>query len=186
MNNSFSFTKLPEPKEISNIIREFEIDATRSTLQLIYTNPNDLFNFFASSYKLISAAGGIVRNNSGDILFIFRNAVWDLPKGKVEKYETPEQSALREVIEETGLSALSIKTKLPCTYHTYTENNIDILKRTHWFEMIAERNEKFIPQKEEGITEIKWVNYNNTESILKNSYLSISNLLHDYLKLSKP
>jgi len=186
MNNSFSFTKLPEPNEIENIIREFEIDATHSTLELIYTNPNDLFNVFASCYKLISAAGGIVRNNSGDILFIFRNGVWDLPKGKTEKNETHEQSALREVMEETGLTALSIKTNLPCTFHKYTMNNSDILKKTHWFEMIAEKNEKLIPQTKEGITDIKWINCNDTEAILKNSYLSISDLVFDYLKLSKP
>ena len=36
-------------------------------------------------------------------LFILRNVVWDIPKGKLEKGETPELAAVREIEEECGL-----------------------------------------------------------------------------------
>ena len=50
----------------------------------------------------------MVYNDKGEILFIFRNGKWDLPKGGTEKNETMEETAMREVEEETGVNGLSI------------------------------------------------------------------------------
>ena len=53
--------------------------------------------------KGIVAAGGIVKNEEGKTLIIFRRGFWDLPKGKVEKGEKIINAAQREVEEETGV-----------------------------------------------------------------------------------
>ena len=53
------------------------------------------------------AGGGKVYNPKNEILFIFRNGKWDLPKGKAEAKETINLTALREVEEETGITGLS-------------------------------------------------------------------------------
>ena len=46
---------------------------------------------------VVKAGGGLVYNSKGEILFIFRNGKWDLPKGGTEKNETMEETAMREV-----------------------------------------------------------------------------------------
>jgi len=50
---------------------------------------------------------------------IFRRGKWDLPKGKLDKGETLEQCAVREVREETGLKKIKLQSPLMTTYHTY-------------------------------------------------------------------
>jgi hypothetical protein len=63
---------------------------------------------FNSLFKKINAAGGIVKNNKGEYLFIKRLGLWDLPKGKLHKKESSRDGAIREVGEETGLTDLII------------------------------------------------------------------------------
>jgi hypothetical protein len=62
---------------------------------------------------VVKAGGGLVYNSKGEVLFIFRNGKWDLPKGGTEKNETMEETAIREVEEETGVTGLKITNKLP-------------------------------------------------------------------------
>ena len=59
--------------------------------------------------KLIMAAGGIVEQD-GEILLVQRPRYrdWSLPKGKLDRGETPLQAALREVREETGYRAKAV------------------------------------------------------------------------------
>lgn len=70
--------------------------------------------------SVIRAAGGVVcrKSRSGDteIAVIHRPAYddWTLPKGKVEPQETPEDCAIREVREETGLRCELVRA-LGCT-----------------------------------------------------------------------
>jgi 8-oxo-dGTP pyrophosphatase MutT (NUDIX family) len=104
---------------------------------------------------------------------IYRNGKWDLPKGKLEKGETPEIAALREVQEECGLSNLKIKGKLSPTYHTYIEKGQPILKKTWWYEMIGDDRRKLKPQTEEGITQVAWLDDIGVYNALKNTYASI-------------
>src|SRR5262245_43144571 len=61
---------------------------------------------FFKHFHLIEAAGGIVQNDKKELLFIHRLGKWDLPKGKIEKKESPETCAVREVEEETGVTNL--------------------------------------------------------------------------------
>src|SRR3569833_145078 len=60
------------------------------------------------SITLIEAAGGVVENDKGDLLFIYRNIKWDLPKGKLEIGEMKKVGAVREVEEECGIKVGSI------------------------------------------------------------------------------
>ncbi|HET9056944.1 MAG TPA: NUDIX domain-containing protein [Chitinophagaceae bacterium] len=128
---------------------------------------------FWKHFTLLIAAGGLVENEKKQLLLIFRRGKWDLPKGKMDKGETPEACAIREVQEETGLQKIQIKKKITVTYHTYEEFGKHILKENHWYKMKASSSEKFIPQTEEDIGEIHWVEKDKIDEYLKNTYPSI-------------
>ena len=128
---------------------------------------------------MIEAAGGLVFNKDGDILMIFRNGKWDLPKGKLEKEESIEKCAIREVNEECGIGDLQIVKQLTDTYHTYELNGRKILKRTFWFKMKTGYNRQLIPQTKEGITKAVWVKQHEIIEKLQNSYGNIIELLKD-------
>ncbi|MEE2700517.1 MAG: NUDIX domain-containing protein [Bacteroidota bacterium] len=132
---------------------------------------------FCCDYVMIEAAGGVVYNQKGEVLMIFRNGKWDLPKGKLEVEETIEQCAIREVIEESGVANLSITKKLKDTYHTYELKGEAVLKRTYWFEMFTDFNGELVPQTKEGITKVFWVNKKEIADKLKCSYPNIVELL---------
>jgi 8-oxo-dGTP diphosphatase len=57
------------------------------------------------SERRIEAAGGVVVADDGQVLLVHRPRYddWTLPKGKLDRGETFEAAALREVREETGL-----------------------------------------------------------------------------------
>ncbi|MBC8510392.1 MAG: NUDIX domain-containing protein, partial [Cryomorphaceae bacterium] len=95
----------------------------------------DNWEIFCADYSLIEAAGGLVYNDECQLLMIFRNNKWDLPKGKLEQNENIKECAIREVQEECGILGLSILNTLQDTYHTYEINGKKILKRTYWFAM---------------------------------------------------
>ena len=88
-----------------------------------------------SKIPVAKAGGGLVFNADGDVLFIFRNGKWDLPKGKAERKETIEETSIREVEEETGVKGLEIKKLLDTTYHIFKRNGRYKIKITYWFEM---------------------------------------------------
>ena len=129
-------------------------------------------------YQIIEAAGGIVRNQNDEILMIFRLGKWDLPKGKLEEGESVQEGAVREVIEECGISGLRVLHELPMTYHTYRIGDENILKRTYWFEMKTEHNADLVPQIEEHIEKAQWVNPDFLDEYLGNTYASIHWLLN--------
>ena len=136
-----------------------------------------ILKIFKKKYPEIIAAGGKVINNKSEILFIYRNKKWDLPKGKAEKNENIAQTAIREVEEETGIKNLSIIKPLEKTYHIFNRVGINYLKTTYWFEMKSDFNGKFKPQKKEGITRVEWIGIENLSSILPKSYANIRLLI---------
>lgn len=136
-------------------------------------------------YTEVRAAGGLVVNEDGALLMIFRRGHWDLPKGKIDAGESVLDCAVREVKEETGLSDVQAKSKLKTTYHLYEEHNKAILKTTDWFSMESE-NEILIPQLEEDILIARWVSKPEASLLLKQSYSIIRELvLEHYLKDKK-
>lgn len=69
------------------------------------------------------------RTRSGDL-------VWGLPKGHLDSGESPEEAAIREVREETGLIA-EIRDPLGTISYTYSWEGQGISKIVHFFLMRA-------------------------------------------------
>jgi 8-oxo-dGTP pyrophosphatase MutT (NUDIX family) len=141
---------------------------------------------FWKKFNLIQAGGGLVNNGEHAWLFMFRRGKWDLPKGKLDAGETLEQCAVREVGEETGLSAVQLHSPLLITYHTYDENGKHILKETHWYRMSVSGGQAAIPvpderiarfQQYEAITEIVWADKERIAALTKNTFPSIIDVL---------
>ena len=144
----------------------------------IFSNEYEfILNMFKKKYPEIIAAGGKVINNKSEILFIYRNKKWDLPKGKAEKNEIISETELREVEEETGIKNLSIIKPLDKTYHIFKRGGKNYLKSTYWFEMQSDFIGKLKPQKKEGITRVEWIGIENLSSILAKSYANIRLLI---------
>ena len=147
----------------------------------IYEPGNDILEKFASKIPMIVAAGGLVKNKKGKVLFIFREGKWDLPKGKLDKGESIEAAAIREVEEETGVQNIQVKRFLQTTYHIFRRNGQYRLKKVYWFEMFTDYKGELIAQEDEGITEVKWKGPKKTEKALKNSYKNIRILFEENL-----
>jgi len=136
--------------------------------------------FIKSKFKIIEAGGGVVQKNDKSLM-IYRLGKWDLPKGKIEKRETTIDGAKREVEEECSV-AVTVKSKICVTWHTYVQKDNDILKKTTWYLMECEDDSKMKPQLEEGIDEVKWMNKKEIDIALYNSYRSIQHVYKKYLK----
>lgn len=133
------------------------------------------------TFKMAPAAGGIVEKD-GKFATIVRNGIPDLPKGHIEKGESPENAALREVQEETGIGKLQIVKALPSTWHCYQVGEEWRLKRTYWYLMNTTEAIQPKPQTEEGISEIKLVGNEDIEAFLKNTFRSICEILEKDLR----
>ena len=128
------------------------------------------------TFQMAPAAGGVVVKDE-NFVSIVRHDIPDLPKGHIEQGESPEQAALREVEEETGISKLQIVKALPCTWHCYLEHEEWKLKRTYWYLMQSEASLQAKPQTEEGISEVKLIGTEEIEGFLKGTFRSISEIL---------
>ena len=127
--------------------------------------------------NVVLAGGGLVENEKGEVLFMFRRGKWDLPKGKLDEGETMENCAVREVMEETGISKPELKKLLLVTEHIYVELGKEILKQTHWYLMKSSSQEILIPQTEEDISILKWAGKTDLPIILNNTYPGIIEVL---------
>jgi len=137
----------------------------------------ELKKAFYKKFTIVQAAGGLVLNKAQNILMIFRRGKWDLPKGKLDKGETLEDCAVREVEEETGLQNVKLVSPLMVTCHTYHEGTRFILKESHWYNMIVQGEQQLVPQAAEAITEIKWVNYGEAEKLFPQCYPSVIDVI---------
>ena len=146
---------------------------------IYHPNNEELLNKFTKKIPLVVAAGGVVTNRAGKVLFIYRNDKWDLPKGKLDKGETLEQCALREVEEETGVQGLKIENILKTTYHVFKRNGTYKLKEVHWFAMKTSYKGELIGQLDEGIVKVKWKGPHKIAKALDNSYTNIKILFED-------
>jgi ADP-ribose pyrophosphatase YjhB (NUDIX family) len=133
------------------------------------------------TFKILEAAGGLVKNPQGEYLFIFRLGKWDLPKGKREKGETLEHCAVREVQEECGLKRLKVTRQLRSTYHMYYLKGNPVIKKSYWF--IMECSERTLtPQTEEDILDAQWMSLDEIKhTVLKNTYASIGDFVRETL-----
>jgi 8-oxo-dGTP pyrophosphatase MutT (NUDIX family) len=131
----------------------------------------------------IIAAGGIVVNPNKEILWIFRRGFWDLPKGKLDPNETIEACALREVMEETGVSNLVLGDLIMTTTHLYHDMylNTEVEKTTYWYKMTTDQLQDGIPQTEEDIEAIAWVKNEDIAPYLAKTYDTIKQVMASFL-----
>jgi NUDIX domain len=91
-------------KELKWYVDFLEKNSGNIRVCALYAEDADkLWADFRSCFTELPAAGGCVFNEQQELLVFFRRGSWDLPKGKIDPGETPEQASVREVQEETGL-----------------------------------------------------------------------------------
>jgi len=170
--------------DLNIVIYKFLANNHISSLHIFGKKPKKILKKIKTVFHYIKAAGGVVVNNTGEILLIRRRGKWDLPKGKKEKKEDIELTAIREVCEECGLNPelLKIENFIDNAFHIYEEGPDFILKRTSWFVMKYSGTNVLIPQTEEDITKAKWVKPEELPRYLKKTFLNITVILEKYLK----
>ncbi|OEY73094.1 NUDIX hydrolase [Salegentibacter salarius] len=174
-----NYVSLPIKKvRIKRIIKKI------SKGELLYVNlyhekEEKLLKHLFKKLRVVTAAGGMVLNDKDEILFIYRKKRWDLPKGKTEKNETIEASAIREVEEETGVEGLKVTKFLQKTYHIFKRKGRYRLKVTHWYEMRTSYEGELRPETKEGIEKAKWKDLKKSQKALQKSYANIKLLFSE-------
>ncbi len=174
-----NYVSLPIKKvRIKRIIKKI------SKGELLYVNlyhekEEKLLKHLFKKLRVVTAAGGMVLNDKDEILFIYRKKRWDLPKGKTEKDETIESSAIREVEEETGVEGLKVTKFLQKTYHIFKRKGRYRLKVTHWYEMRTSYDGELRPETKEGIEKAKWKDLKKSQKALQKSYANIKLLFSE-------
>lgn len=117
------------------------------------------------------SCGAIVINKNNKILLVHHNAGhWDFPKGHIENRETEEQTAIREVKEETNIDIIINNKYRYTTSYSPKEN---VIKEVVYF-LAQNIDEDKNPQLEE-VSEVKWftfeeamntITYENSKEIL--------------------
>jgi mutator protein MutT len=169
-------------KQLFQVIDSLEKAARFDAVIVHHEDPDSIFETFKGIFKILEAAGGIIENENNDLLFIFRRGFWDLPKGKIDKGETPEQAAVREVAEETGLDKVTLGSFIGYTWHTYRTPKNRILKKTWWYKMTT-KNTNLTLQAEEDIEDAKWAPLNEFLKSRPRIYNSIVDILHQNQQL---
>lgn len=171
--NASLFFEFTSRRELLKLLRMFEKTESIPNMTVYSKDFKALKKALKSCFRMIKAAGGLVRNEKDEVLMILRRGFWDLPKGKVERNENYLLAGLREVKEECGLSHLEQPVKLTTTYHVYRINNKPVLKKTVWFEMKNTGSEVLKPQVQEEITQVQWVPTDAIHSYTSNTYGNI-------------
>ncbi len=118
-----------------------------------------------------TSCGGVVIFR-GKILLLYKNYKnrydgWVLPKGTVEEGEEYNETALREVHEETGVSANIIK-YVGKSQYTFNTSNDTIVKDVHWYLMMSDSYYSK-PQREEFFVDSGYYKYHEAYHMLKYS-----------------
>src|SRR3954464_4386927 len=129
--------------------------------------------------RVETSAGGVVYrpHEGGPQVLLIRDPYnnWGLPKGHIEGGETPEQAALREVEEETGLLELESIAQLPTIDWYFRDRGKLVHKFCHFFLIVSLAGDP-APQLDEGITECSWlafeqaverVSYDNARDVIR-------------------
>ena len=167
-----------ELKELMNFLNANSY-CLNINLICISEDPFEMFNDFQLNFEIILAAGGVVQNSKKDVLMIYRNCIWDLPKGKIEINEPPKLAAIRELKEETNVSVETVNSNHFSTYHIYLSMSKVILKKTKWFFIKTNLEHQLIPQLEEGITAVSWISSSKIKNI--KTYNSIKDVLNFFI-----
>ncbi len=116
-----------------------------------------------------TSAGGIVyRVQNGEPLFLlirdsYRN--WGFPKGHLEGVEQPQEAALREVQEETGLGELRLDGAIETIDWFFRFRGKLVHKVCHFY-LMHTRHARTSPQREEGITACRWARFDEATKLI--------------------
>jgi len=132
----------------------------------------------------VKAAGGLVINEKGEILVIYRKGIWDLPKGEMDRGESLESTAVRETSEETGVpkNKLNVITFLTTTRHVFYKD-VEKMKDCSWFLMQTKYTGGLMPDFNEGIEKCEWLSLDEFKKISKDSPARIRYLIDFYEQL---
>lgn len=165
--------------ELQVLFEEFINYQTHSVLTFETSNLENALIKFSELFKVIYAAGGLIKQND-KYLFIYRLKKWDLPKGKIDKGESPKQAAIRECEEECAITKLTITKELAPTYHIYEHKGGYALKKTFWYAMDTKHIGHLIPQTEENIERVEWFDKADIDEVVKiNSYPAILDVIQN-------
>ena len=136
-----------------------------------------------------TSCGGVVIFR-GKILLLYKNFKnkyegWVLPKGTVEQGEEYKETALREVKEETGVSAEIVK-YIGKSQYTFNVPNDVVDKDVHWY-LMSSNNYYSKPQKEEYFEDSGYYKYHEAYHLLKfsNEKQILEKAYNEYLELKK-
>ncbi len=163
------------------MLLESAINGGARKITFYCSNVEHSWREFIAQFHFVAAAGGCVVNDRGEVLFIHRLDRWDLPKGKVEPGEDLQVAAVREVEEECSIHDLEVEEHALSTWHTYVQDGVQMIKCTYWYFMRYHGNETPIPQSIEGITAVKWAPASEWPELLRNSFPSVSDVVHAYI-----
>ena len=159
----------------AKIIKKVE---TCKSVILVSEDPDATFEAICEEFKVVRAAGGVVTNSRNELLMIRLRNRWDLPKGHIEPNEESRTAALREVEEETGISAEHLDEKpLITTWHAYNIYGPWELKSTDWWRMRTTTDHAPQPQHDEGITEVRWMVCEARIEALNDTYETIKEVV---------
>jgi 8-oxo-dGTP pyrophosphatase MutT (NUDIX family) len=160
-----------------------EADDSEFSIFLPEIQPELGFALLKKILPIQTAAGGILQAPDDYFLFIKRLGRWDLPKGKPEGLETPLQTAIREVIEETGVPEVSNPRFITNSYHTYPSGGETILKETVWYHFHCSEAYPLKPQTEEAIEEAGWIKQAEVERILPEAWPSVRDVWNHFTQM---
>ena len=114
------------------------------------------------------SAGGIILD-SGKLLIILMKTpdnqkVWTFPKGHIEKGETPEIAAVREVMEEAGYKC-RIKKEIFKANYSFIRDGFNVEKVVDWF-LMEKISGNGVPRAKNEIFDLKWLTIDEAEKIL--------------------
>lgn len=165
-------------------IKSWLDDETLENLDLSDADGENLARAIKTLFRQAPAAGGVVIIDN-QFVAIERNGIPDLPKGHIEKGETPEVAALREVEEETGITDLETIKELPATWHCYLLDNQWTIKKTNWYLMKTKSGMKNTPQAEEGISKVYLVDKEHVGDFQERTFASLKTLVPTILNLMR-
>ena len=176
-DSPFFYVKFTNKKFVVQMLKSKKV----KMLYLYHSKEAKLWYYFLNMFKLIEAAGGLVRNlKTNHFLFIFRNKKWDLPKGRINKNEGVQKAAIREVEEETGVKNLSITKPLNTTFHIFKRNRKYRLKKTFWYLMETDYNGELTPETKEGIEKAIWIEKKLIVSLRSEMYHNINLVISNH------
>ena len=187
-DNSMTFA--PEdytPKAGETLLTESEVTSANldnlfdfcNSIVVLSADWNAAFRRFASRFVAVEAAGGIVENELGEMLLIYRRERWDLPKGHIDAGEDALSAAIREIAEETGVVGLNFVAQIGNTLHAYNVYGKWELKLTHWFAFSC-HSSSTTPQTDEDIVLAVWADREKTVECMTNSYPTIREIVYEY------